>query len=57
MNYVNGYENGSSENYDKERSSAIELFRLIFNSRRLDTFINLSDKPISVGDLVVVSAD
>jgi cell fate regulator YaaT (PSP1 superfamily) len=57
LNYVNGNENGSSENYDKERSSAIELFRLIFNSRRLDTFINLSDKPISVGDLVVVSAD
>ena len=50
-------ENGSSENYEKERSTAIELFRLLFSSRRLDTFINLSDKPISVGDLVVVSAD
>ncbi len=50
-------ENGNSENYDKERSSAIELFRLIFNSRRLETFINLSNKPVSVGDLVVVSAD
>ncbi len=50
-------ENGNSENYDKERSSAIELFRLIFSSRRLETFINLSNKPVSVGDLVVVSAD
>lgn len=50
-------ENGSSENYDNERSSAIELFRLLFSSRRLDTFINLSKKPISVGDMVVVSAD
>jgi len=50
-------ENGSSENYDKERSTAIELFRLLFSSKRLETFINLSSKPISVGDMVVVSAD
>ncbi len=57
LSYVSENENGSSENYDKERSSAIELFRLLFSSRRLDTFINLSKKPISVGDLVVVSAD
>ncbi len=57
MNYMTDNENGNSENYDKERSSAIELFRLIFSSRRLETFINLSNKPVSVGDLVVVSAD
>ena len=57
MSNLSDNENGSSENYEKERSTAIELFRLLFSSRRLDTFINLSDKPISVGDLVVVSAD
>ena len=57
LSYVSENENGSSDNYDKERSSAIELFRLLFSSRRLDTFINLSKKPISVGDMVVVSAD
>jgi len=57
MNYVSDNGNGGSGNYDKERSSAIELFRLLFNSKRLETFINLSKAPVSVGDLVVVSAD
>ncbi len=57
LNYLIDSENGNSENYDKERSGATELFRLVFSSRRLETFINLSSKPVSVGDLVVVSAD
>ncbi len=57
LNCVSGNGNGNIGDYDKERSSAIELFRLLFNSKRLDTFINLSDKPVSVGDMIVVSAD
>ena len=52
MNSRNG--NGS---YDKDRGRATELFRLIFSSKRLDTFINLSGSPVSVGDMVVVSVD
>jgi cell fate regulator YaaT (PSP1 superfamily) len=57
MNYVSENGNASNGNYDKERSSAIELFRLLFNSKRLETFINLSNAPVPVGELVVVSAD
>lgn len=49
--------NGNSVNYDKERSTATELFRLLFNSRRLETFINMSEKPVAVGEIIVVSAD
>ena len=57
MSYVNGNNNGNCEDYEKEKSNAIELFRLLFNSRRLETFINLSSQPVSVGDMVVISAD
>ncbi len=57
LSYEIENENGNSENYDNERSSALELFRLLFSSKRLETFINMSDKPTSVGDMVVVSAD
>ncbi len=57
MSYPSENTNGGNGNYEQERSSAIELFRLLFNSRRLETFINMSSKPVSVGDLIVVSAD
>ena len=57
MSYPDENGNGSYGNYDKEKTSALELFRLLFNTRRLETFINLSDQPVSVGDLIVVSAD
>lgn len=43
--------------YESERAGAIELFRLLFSSRRLETYINLSDEPVSVGSMVVVSVD
>lgn len=46
--------NGS---YENERADAIELFRLLFSSKRLETYINLTDKPVSVGEMVVVSVD
>jgi cell fate regulator YaaT (PSP1 superfamily) len=52
----NGNDDGNS-NYDMERSNAIELFRLLFSSRRLETFINLSKEPVLVGEMVVVSVD
>ena len=58
MTYRN--ENGNDDgdcNYDTEISNAIELFRLLFSSKRLETFINLSNEPVSVGDMVVVSVD
>jgi len=56
LSYRNGIENGGV-NYDKERSGAIELFRLLFSSRRLETFINLTSEPVSAGEMVVVSVD
>jgi len=51
-------ENGNENcDYEIERSSARELIRLLFSSRRLETYINLSSEPVAVGDMVVVSVD
>lgn len=50
----NGSGGGS---YEKERAEATELFRLLFSSKRLETYINLTERPVSVGEMVVVSVD
>lgn len=59
MNNFDHSDPGRSDNgaYDQDRSKATELIRLIFSSRRLETFINLSPEPVSVGEMVVVSVD
>ncbi|MBD3277305.1 MAG: hypothetical protein GF388_03310, partial [Candidatus Aegiribacteria sp.] len=49
--------NNGRRNWEEERSGAIELFRLVFSSRRLDTYINNSSSPVSVGEMVVVSVE
>ncbi|OPL18140.1 MAG: hypothetical protein AVO35_06450 [Candidatus Aegiribacteria sp. MLS_C] len=54
---MNGDEADSGYSYENERSSALELFRLLFSSKRLETYINLTPNPVSVGEMVVVSVD
>lgn len=49
--------NNGRRNWEDERSGAIELFRLVFSSRRLDTYINNSSSPVSVGEMIVVSVE
>ena len=39
------------------RRDAIELFRLVFSARRLDTFANESEEPVGVGEFVAVTID
>lgn len=54
---MNSGKNNGRRDWEEERSGAIELFRLVFSSRRLDTFINNSSSPVSVGEMIVVSVE
>lgn len=39
------------------RYDAIELFQLIFSSKRLEIFANCTKSPVNIGEMVVVSVD
>lgn len=52
--------NGNGHRNEKPgelKRAATELFQLIFSARRLDMFVNETDRPVGVGDMVVVSVD
>ncbi len=53
----NDSDHGDRRSYEKDRADATELFRLLFSSKRLETYINLTDSPVPVGEMVVVSVD
>jgi cell fate regulator YaaT (PSP1 superfamily) len=57
ISLTDGNEDIGNGSYEKERSGATELFRLLFSSKRLETYINLTRQPVSVGGMVVVSVD
>ncbi|MCK5063991.1 MAG: hypothetical protein KAQ97_01840, partial [Candidatus Fermentibacteraceae bacterium] len=46
-----------SEDFESVRFEATELLRLQFSSKRMDTFINLAEVPVEIGEMVVVSVD
>ncbi len=51
-------QNGNhSEDFESIRFEATELLRLQFSSKRMDTFINLAEVPVQIGEMVVVSVD
>lgn len=54
---INGESDNQNDTLDQNRYNATELFRLMFSSKRLDTFINQTEKPVTVGEMVVVSVD
>ncbi len=45
------------EDFESVRFEATELLRLQFSSKRMDTFINLAEVPVEIGEMVVVSVD
>lgn len=54
----NDNNNGNhTDDFESARFEAIELLRLLFSSKRMDTFINLAEVPVEIGEMVVVSVD
>jgi cell fate regulator YaaT (PSP1 superfamily) len=54
----NGNNNDNhTDDFESIRFEATELLRLQFSSKRLDTFINLAEVPVEIGEMVVVSVD
>ncbi len=49
--------NGSVNHHEGEKNGALELLRLIFSSKRLETYVNPTDCPVSLGEMVVVAVD
>ena len=53
----NGKNDNHSEDFESVRFEATELLRLQFSSKRLETFVNLAEVPVEIGEMVVVSVD